>query len=276
MNCYSRLPQALLRLSVLCAALGAAYSTSAQTLPPFTLSPPGSTPPLAGTAVRADNIIISDFSTVRLTGPSFSDSGFLSVQSFQLGGTTVTAPGLNSTYGLFFEFAGTGTVTAANPAATPTFGQFSSLNYTLYGYNGPAATFGFDAGDNPMTSVAPAARVALATGSLLPGGGQSSVGTTPQSPSFNAFASANLSFVPTAAAGSFFLDPNPFYNVAVSSFINSPSQVLPLSGGFGGGFRITQGGGSVNFTSPIPEPETYALFLAGLAAVGWTVRRRRG
>ena len=63
---------------------------------------------------------------------------------------------------------------------------------------------------------------------------------------------------------------------AVSSFINSPSQVLPLSGGFAGGFRITQGGGSVNFTSPIPEPETYALFLAGLAAVGWTVRRRRG
>ena len=65
-----------------------------------------------------------------------------------------------------------------------------------------------------MTSVAAASRVALATGSLLPGSGQSSVGTTPQSPSFNAFASANLSFVPTAAAGSFFLDPSPFYNVA--------------------------------------------------------------
>ena len=273
---HSRLPQALLRLSVLCAALGAAYSTSAQPLPPFTLNPPGSTPPLAGTPVRADNIIISDFSTVRLTGPSFSDTGFLSVQSFQLGGTTVIAGGLNSTYGLFFEFSGTGSATAANPTTAPTFGQFSSLNYTLYGYNGPAATFGFDAGDNPTTSVGAASRVALATGSLLPGSGQSSVGTTPQSPSFNAFASANLTFVPTAAAGSFFLDPNPFYNVAVSSFINSPSQVLPLSGGFAGGFRITQGGGSVNFTSPIPEPETYALFLAGLAAVGWTVRRRRG
>jgi len=273
---HSRLPQALLRLSVLCAALGAAYSTSAQPLPPFTLNPPGSTPPLAGTPVRADNIIISDFSTVRLTGPSFTDTGFLSVQSFQLGGTTVIAGGLNSTYGLFFEFSGTGSVTAANPTTAPTFGQFSSLNYTLYGYNGPAATFGFDASDNPTTSVGAASRVALATGSLLPGSGQSSVGTTPQSPSFNAFASANLTFVPTAAAGSFFLDPNPFYNVAVSSFINSPSQVLPLSGGFAGGFRITQGGGSVNFTSPIPEPETYALFLAGLAAVGWTVRRRRG
>jgi PEP-CTERM motif len=274
MNPHFRLPQTLLRLGVLCAAL-AAFSTSAQPLPPFTLSPPGATPPLAGTSVRADNIIISDFSTVRLTGPTFSDTGFLSVQSFQLGGTTVTATGLNSTYGLFFEFSGTGSVTSANPATTATLGQFNSLSYTLYGYNGPAASFGFDAADNPTTSVGAASRVALATGSLLPGAGQSSVGTTPQSPSFNAFASANLSFVPTAAAGSFFLEPSPFYNVAVSSFINSPSQVLPLVSGFAGGFRITQGGGSVNFTSPIPEPETYALFLAGLAAIGWTARRRR-
>ena len=82
--------------------------------------------------------------------------------------------------------------------------------------------------------------------------------------------------MPTAAAGSFFLDPNPFYNVAVSSFINSPSQVLPLSGGFGGGFRVRRAAARSTLTSPIPEPETYALFLAGLAAVGWTVRRRRG
>ena len=108
---------------------------------------------LVGTQVRADNIIISDFSTVRLTGPTFSDSGFLSVQSFQLGGTTVVAGGLNSTYGLFFEFSGmASTDTAAIRPAAPTFGQFSSLNYTLYGYNGPAATFGFDASDNPTMS----------------------------------------------------------------------------------------------------------------------------
>ena len=29
------------------------------------------------------------------------------------------------------------------------------------------------------------------------------------------------------------------------------------------------------FTAPVPEPETYALFLAGLAAVGFITRRRR-
>lgn len=274
MKPQSRLPQQALKLTVLCLALGAAFSASAQ-LQPFVLNPAGSTPPLAGTPVRADNIIISDFSTVRLTGATFSDSGFLAVQNFQLGGTTVTAGGLNSTYGLYFDFTGTGAVTAGNPATTPTFGQFSSLTYTLYGYNGPAATFGFSSTDTPTTSVAAGSRVALATGSLLAGSGQSSVGTTPQNPSFNAFASANLSFTPTAAGASFFTSPSPFYTVAVSSFINSPSEISPVTGGFANGFRITQGGGSVNFASPVPEPETYALFLAGLAAIGWTARRRR-
>jgi hypothetical protein len=273
MKPQSRLPQQVLRLTVLCVAMGAAFSAAAQ-LPPFTLNPAGSTPPLAGSPVRADNIIISDFSTVRLTGATFSDSGFLAVQNFQLGGAVATAAGLNSTYGLYFDFTGTGTTSAANPSTTPTIGQFTSLSYTLYGYNGTAATFGFS-GDTPTTSVAAASRVALATGSLLPGANQSSVGTSPQSPSFNAFASANLSFIPTATAGSFFQSPTPFYNVAVSSFINSPTQISAITGGFANGFKITQGGGSVNFTSPVPEPETYALFLAGLAAVGWTARRRR-
>ena len=33
-------------------------------------------------------------------------------------------------------------------------------------------------------------------------------------------------------------------------------------------------GGTINL-SPIPEPETYALMLAGLGVVGWMARRRR-
>jgi hypothetical protein len=254
----------------------AVASSSPFALPTFTWVPGGSTPPLVGAPVTADNLIISDFSTIRFTSPTtFSDAGYLAVQSFEMGGTTVIAGGLNSTYGLYFQFSGTGTVSGGNPAVSPTSGTFSSLNYTLFGYNGPAATFGFDGGDNPIVTGA-AGAVALATGSLLAGPNQSSVGSNPQTPSFTSFAGANLSFAPTAAGAGFFANPVSFYNVAVSSFINSPTQVSPVAAGFASGFRIAQGGGSVNFAAPIPEPETYALLLAGLGAVAWVARRRKG
>lgn len=265
-------------LGLRCALAGvtlAVASSGAFALPTFTWKPAGTTPPLVGAAVTADNLIISDFSTVRFTGAtSFTDAGYLAVQSFQLGGTTVVAGGLNSTYGLYFQFSGAGNVAGGNPAVNPTFGTFSNLNYTLFGYNGPAATFGFDGSDNAIVTGA-AGAVALATGSLLPGPNQSSVGSSPQAPSFTSFAGGNLSFIPTSAAGSFFASPSSFYNVAVSSFINSPTEVSPVAAGFASGFRIAQGGGSVNFAAPIPEPETYALMLAGLGAVGWVSRRRK-
>jgi prolyl-tRNA synthetase len=43
---------------------------------------------------------------------------------------------------------------------------------------------------------------------------------------------------------------------------------------FTGGFRITQGGGTFNFIPQVPEPETYALMLAGLGVIGLVARRR--
>lgn len=54
-----------------------------------------------------------------------------------------------------------------------------------------------------------------------------------------------------------------------------------FTGGGGGGGLCTDlsclggGGGGGGGTPPIPEPETYALLLAGLGVVGWVVRRRR-
>jgi len=54
-----------------------------------------------------------------------------------------------------------------------------------------------------------------------------------------------------------------------------------FSGGGGGGGLCTTpsclggGGGGGGGLPPVPEPETYALMLAGLGFIGWSVRRRR-
>ena len=237
---------------------------SASALPQFTLDP--SAAGLNGTAFIGDNIVISDYSTVTFNAGTFTDTGFLSVSAIQNLGLTFTPAGLNSTYGLYFAFSGSGTTTLGNPASVPTFATFTSLTYQLFGYNG-TASFGFS-GNTPTETANN--EVLLASGSLISGTGV----TIPDgSGSFTPSASLKLNFVVTPGQEPFFANPNPFYDLAFAAFTNTPSQVEP----FAGGFRIRQGGGAINFaaTPPIPEPETYALLLAGLAAVGFVARRRR-
>lgn len=211
-----------------------------------------------GAAFTADNILISDYSTVLLSGSTFSETGYLSVSAFQLGGTTIIPTGLNSTWGTYIKFNGAGTTTS------PTTGTFTSLDYTLYGYNGSAAEFGF-IGNTPTENAT--GEVALASGSLIDG----STSSSGSGPTFTPSANANLTFDTSGVPVGFFADPKPFYNLVITAFINTSSTVET----FIGGFRIRQGGGSINFaTSPIPEPETFALLLGGLAAIGFVARRR--
>jgi hypothetical protein len=107
-------------------------------------------------------------------------------------------------------------------------------------------------------------RSSWASGSLISGG----TGTINGLPG----AAATVSFVPTANSA-FFANPNAasFYTTALTSFINAEGTVTPTASGF----MIDNGGGSLHFAVPIPEPETYALMLAGLAVVGFIARRRR-
>jgi hypothetical protein len=250
--------------------MSAAFASSAfAALPQFTLDPTASSGSFTGAQVTADNVIVSNYSTVRLdtTTGSISESGFLSVQNFQLGGSIVNAPDLNSSYGLYIQFTGTGSQTPGDPTTAATIGDFDSLEYTLYGFTG-SATFGFDAGSNPTVSGASDA-VALATGSLIEG----NVFTTPTGEPFTPGATAIVTFTPLPSESGFFASPVPFFSQAFASFVNTASQVATIDGGF----TITQGGGAYNFAAaPIPEPQTYALMLAGLAAMGFVVRRRSG
>jgi hypothetical protein len=235
-----------------CAAASAA-------LPQFTLNPGAAG--LNGASITADNILISDYSTVVIDpAGTFTETGYLPITGFQLGGNALTPAGLNTDYGMYIAFTGTGTTTTNDPTTTFNFGNFTTLTYTLYGYNG-TATFGFSG--NTATETA-SGEEALAHGTLISG----SVLTVPTGGgTFSPSANAMLTVALDQAA---VFSPTPFYTVALTAFSNTPSQVEP----FAGGFRIRQGGGSLNF-APVPEPSSAAMLLCGLAAAGFIGYRRQ-
>jgi len=257
-----------MRRTLVAFALAAAYSSS-WALPVFTLNP--SAAGMNGTQFTADNILISDFSSVTFSDAThFTDTGMLQVTSFQLGGSTFTPAGLNASggYSLWFAFTGTGHLTsgtASTLATSPSNGEFDSLSYT---FNGAAGQSTFSIGPGNVPTRSGPASILVAQGSLIAGG----VGSTNAGGgNFVPTAAATVSFATAASAGVFFVSPVPFYNVALTAFTNTLSEVA-----FNGtGFTITQGGGSVNFASPVPEPDTYALMLGGLGVLGFLARRRR-
>jgi len=235
-----------------------AMSATASALNTFTFNPAAAG--LAGTAFSADNLLISDYATVTQTSATtFTETGFLAITGAQLNSSTLSVPGLNSTYGLYIAFTGQGTTDGNNPLTQVSIGSFTSLTYTLYGYNG-TATFGFNGTTPVTTAIAP---VALATGTLVGG----SVVSIPGGGAFSPSAGATVTVGNVSSA---FTSPLAFYDQAQTSFSNTSSQVQL----FAGGFMVQQGGGSINFATAVPEPMTSALLLGGLGVIGFVSRRR--
>lgn len=253
----------LFKRAAMAVSLTVACASASAALPQFTFDPTAAG--LTGTTFTSDNLLISNYSTITFgAGNTFTETGYLTVGSAQLGGSTTTPGGLNSTYGLYISFSGTGTLSSVgNPATVPTFGELSTLTYTLYGYNG-TASFGVTGTTPTTTALNP---IALATGTLVTG----NVSTLPvgNGTGFTPGANATLT-VDWLVPGAFTNVGQPL-NLAMTSFSNTASQVET----FANGFVIRQGGGSINFAaSPVPEPSSYAMFFAGLAALGFMARRR--
>ncbi|MCF8204054.1 MAG: flocculation-associated PEP-CTERM protein PepA [Methylotenera sp.] len=238
-----------------------AACASASALPQFTFDPAAAG--LLGTNITADNILVSSFMTVSVDpSGNFTQSGYLPITGFQLGGSSFTPAGLNTDYGMYIAFTGSGTISVNDPTTTLNFGNLSSLSYTLYGYNG-SASFGVS-GATPTETAS--GEVALAHGSLVSG----TVLTVPAGGGgFSPSANATLTLSVDNAG--FFMSPSAFYGSVLTAFTSTPSQVEPVAGGF----VVRQGGGSLNF-APVPEPSTTAMLMGGLFAVGFLYRRRQG
>lgn len=232
------------RTAVALAAVAGCAVASAATS--FTFDP-SKVAGVSAPVVTADTLTVNDYANVILSGAAFTETGFLAVNSFNLGNTVAASPGLNSSYGVYASFTAAGSN-----------GILSMLNYNVYEYTGPAATF--------MVSAAGATKSAttdtlIGTGMLGSGGSNTfggGVGGAFLIANSLTFNNVGPSFSPISTA--------------FASFVNSSNQVT----GTPNGFYVTAGGGTVNLIpSAVPEPETYALLLGGLAAVGFVTRRRK-
>ena len=238
------------RGAVAAAAVVACSGASAVSAFTFTPSAFGAT----GSSFMADTAIVADFAVVTATSTAFTETGYLSVSSFQNGGTVATAPGLNSTYGVYVSFTATGSI-------NPTLNTLTGLNYSVYGYTGAPATFTATAAGVTKTATTD---TLLGTGTLVPGinpFGATIIGGV----AYGSFVTANsLTF--SGVGGAF----SPISS-ASAQFANTGGQMIVTPTGF----VVNGGGGSINLiAAPVPEPETYALMLGGLAAVGFVARRR--
>lgn len=120
----SRLWQAALVAAI---ALPAANGTVRASGVPFTWDPSEASPPLsgAGSAFTADTIDAANYlHSIIQTSGSFVEQLVLNIGGFQLNGQPVTAPGLDTTYGLYFAIDATGQQIAGKTT-------FNTLNISL-------------------------------------------------------------------------------------------------------------------------------------------------
>jgi hypothetical protein len=251
------------------AALSAMLATMAVSAAPvqaatFTFDPSQAIPALAGpgSAFTADTMVLTNYLYAVVHPPNGVTPEHLiqTIDGFTLGGAPVSAPGLNSSYGLYLELFGSGQPIAG--AFT-----FSFLNVALkadVGYDDgtPSSTLAGLAFSNPAGT---ANDVTLATGSLI----SASLMRNPDTGVRNAHFTETFISAPGESG---FINSESgkidiFLTTPPSAFVAAPQPD-------GTTIQMVNGGlGTAALT--VPEPGTFLLLLTGLIALAfapWRIR----